>query len=189
MILLLALCAEAQTLAELARRERERQARLESTRVVTNEELQSVIGAAPLATLTPAPGSPAPAASTPGTSPGTTPSPGTPATPQPAQAPPAATTGPPAPPAVSEAVQRWNQELERLRARVRQLQDEETRLQLELNDLTAQFTRPQGTNETIRRQVQTRMTETQSRLNSVRGELDQTRRALQAMEAQGPPQR
>jgi hypothetical protein len=76
--------------------------------------------------------------------------------------------------------------MQRQRARLRELQTEETTLQLQLNDLTNQFTAPVS-DENTRRQVQTRLGETQSRLNTVRRELEETRRSVQTMEAQGPP--
>jgi predicted nucleic acid-binding Zn-ribbon protein len=76
--------------------------------------------------------------------------------------------------------------MQKLRTQLRQLQGDETSLQLQLNDLTNQFTAPVS-DENTRRQIQTRLGETQSRLNTVRSELDQTRKSVQAMEAQGPP--
>lgn len=167
LILLVAVCAEAQTLADIARKERERQARVQSVRVFTTEDARSA--------ATPAlPPSPATAP---------TPNAGTTAAPTAAPVPPAAAA--PVPTAGPDPVERWNQEMDKIRAKLRELQDQETALQLQLNDFTNQFTAPKA-NENNRRQVQIRIVETQGKLNAVRSELEQTRKTMLAMEAQGP---
>lgn len=78
--------------------------------------------------------------------------------------------------------------MDKLRAKVRQLQDQEAALQLQVNQLTAQFTAP-VIDENTKNQIQTRIGETQSKLNAVRTELDQSKKALDAMTLQGPPKK
>ena len=76
--------------------------------------------------------------------------------------------------------------MEQIRASIRSLQDEETALQLQVNDLTNQVYAP-VTNLGAKSQAQAALAETQSKLVEVRKELAQTRLKLQQMEAQGPP--
>lgn len=187
LILLAAICAEAQTLADIARQERARQARIQSARIITTEGIRTtapVLAAQPAPVAVPAaPNTTAPTAPTEPNAP-TAPTASAPSAPA-APATPAATAPAAAAPAV-DPVQKWNDDMQKARARLRELQTEETSLQLQLNDLTNQFTAPVS-DENTRRQVQTSLGEVQNRLNAVRSELDQARRSVQAMEAQGPP--
>jgi hypothetical protein len=157
LILLLALSAEAQSLADAARRERERQAQVRSTRMITNDDIQVL-------EITAAPSQPADAA------------PAVPA--QVTSAQPQITPVDPA--------EKYREDLERVRARVRELQDLEVALQLQVNQLTNQLFAP-VTDQGTRDQAQMRIGEVQSRLTLLRGELGQSQRTLADMVAQGPP--
>jgi hypothetical protein len=152
MILLVALTAEAQTLAEAARQERQRQERVQSTRTITNADLN-----APDARITEI----RPVA-------------------------PAETEASTSPSAQGSALQ-YREQLERTRARVRDLQDQEVALQLQVNQLTNQLFAP-VTDQGSRDQAQSRIGEAQNRLTSLRGELAQSQRQLADLVAQGPPE-
>lgn len=78
--------------------------------------------------------------------------------------------------------------MDKARAKVRQLQDQETTLQLQLNQLTAQLTAPIS-DQFTKNQVQARMGETQNQLNATRAELEQSKKALEALTLQGPPKK
>ena len=178
--LLLAISAEAHTLAQIARQELERQARVNSTRVLTSESPRTNASPAPPAATEANPNpnnsagqrGPAPA----GAGARTTP---------PTNAPAAAVS--PAPPPV-DPVKEWNDQIDNLRAKIQELQDQETALQLQVNQLTNQIFAP-VTDQTSRDQAQARLGETQNRLMSVRMELDQTRKTLDSMNLQGPPKK
>jgi hypothetical protein len=155
LILLLALSAEAQGLADAARSERQRQAQVQSTRIITNDDIRVV---------EPPASQPQAAAATP-------------ANPVPAPVTPVTSVDP---------AQRYREDLEKIRARVRELQDQETALQLQVNQLTNQLFAP-VTDQSTRDQAQARLGEVQSRLTLLRGELAQGQRTLADMVAQGPP--
>ncbi len=165
-MLLFVISAEAQTLAQIARKERERRANLKSVQVITADNSQA----------------PTPPAS-----------PGQPAKPadsrlaegSKAATPPATSAG--AADAKSEAAgKKYAEELGKLRAKVVQLQDQETALQLQMNDLKNQFLSPVS-DTTARSQAQTRLEQAQTQLSTVQKDLVDTKRAVQVMEAQGPP--
>ena len=163
LLLLFAVSVEAQTLPEIARKERERQAKVKSVHVFTNDDAKT------------APSRPAEAA---------TPQQGT-------QAKPAETPAAAAKPAEivvvpNPRVRKYNEDLARLRARVVQLNDQSTSLQLQLVDLKNQFLAP-VTDTITRSQTQTKIEQMQQQLVATESELVETRRAIQVMEAQGPP--
>ena len=205
---LLAVSVQAQTIADAARQERARQARIRSeqavsgktTETITNTPVAPSSQTPPVSVLgnpaTPAtPGTPA-APGTPGTpaTPGATAAtPASPATaapagpgqPRPAPAAAPAPPRPPAPPPVDPAA-KWNEEMGKIRARVRDLQDQEQALQLQVNQLTSQFLAPVS-DQASKDQAQSRLGDTQNRLTAVRAELDQARKTLDSMQLQGPP--
>ena len=101
---------------------------------------------------------------------------------------PKANAAKPAAPAASsvDAVKDWNERADKTRKRVQELQDQETGLQLQINQLTNQLFAPVIDQET-KNQTQTRLGEIQNQLTATRAELDQTKRTLDAMNQQGPP--
>jgi hypothetical protein len=184
LMLLFAIAVEAQSIPEVARRERERQAKATSIRILTTENAKPNAPGGMAATVV-NPTAPAAAAPTP-TAPAAAPqgTPATPAQPPTASAPSAA--APAKPTAGEEALQRYNEQLSRLRARVIELQDQETTLQIKINDLKNQFLSP-VTDTAAREQAQATMEQTQQQLSATQKELADTRRLVQGMEAAGPP--
>lgn len=160
-ILLLAVSVQAQTLAELARKERQRQAGLKA-RVLSIEGVPSDAAdekaADRKAAAAAKEGPEKPAAAT--------------------------ASAPPKPPGPDPAAA-WNAELEKLRARIRQLQDQETALQLQVNQLNNQIFAA-VVDPAAQKQAQTRLGTTQQQLAATRTELEQTRKTLDALQLQGP---
>lgn len=179
LLLVLAVPVQAQTLADAARMERARQARIRSSQVITGKGTQTQ------STVTPPTGQTTPpAAPTTGT-PAPEAGPGAPAQEPPKPAARPTPTPAPAAPAVDPAA-KWNAEANRLRAKIQELQDQERAVQLQINQLTNQFFAPVS-DQNSRDQAQARLSETQNKLTAVRAELDQTKKALDAMQLQGPP--
>lgn len=179
-LVLLAIPVQAQTLADAARKERERQARTRSVRIITTEDLKrgvTPLAAAPSATTTETEAAPGEQVTAPPAATETAPSP--------APAAPAAAAPAPVVPA-NDPAKKYNEEVARLRARLQQLQDQEVQLQLEINTVTNQFFAPR-TNEAARDRAQAAIRGTQAQLTAVRTELEQTRRTLLQMETLGPP--
>jgi len=83
-------------------------------------------------------------------------------------------------------VKQYAEELARLRAKVVQLQDRETELQLQMIDLKNEFLSP-VTDTAARSAAQARIDQTQLQLTLTQKELADTKRQVQVMEAQGPP--
>ncbi len=163
-MLLFAISVEAQTIADIARKERERKANLKSVRVITAEDVKSAVSTTP---GTPEAAKPADA-------------------PKPASPPAPAAPAPPAPSKSDAAAKKYADDLAKLRAKVIQLQDQETALQLQINDFKSQFLSPVSDTNS-RAQAQTKMEQAQTQLTSTQKELADTKRQVQVMEAQGPP--
>ncbi len=156
-ILLVTISVQAQTIADVARKERERQARFRSKQVIVNVPSASS-------------GASKPEPSKEETKPA-----------------PVAAPVPPAPkPAAPDLTKSYNDQVEKLRARIRDLQDQETALQLQINQLTNRIYAP-VVDPAAKDQAQNRLGATQQQLTSVRAELDQTKKTLDAMLLQGPP--
>jgi hypothetical protein len=153
-ILLAAISVQAQSLADVARKERERQAKVNSTRVITMDRS----GSAVVATENAKP--PAPASSAKPVSP--------------------PVVSPPVDPAKKRA-----DDLAKLRIRIQQLQDQDTALQLEINEITNQVFAP-VTDANAQAAAQTKLTDARQRLEAVRLELTTSRAILQQTEAQEP---
>jgi hypothetical protein len=164
-MLLFAVSVEAQSLPDVARKERERRAKTKSVHVFTNEDAKTAPtrpeSKTPDGRLVSAQGAP----------PADTPAPK-----------PAEVVIVPA----NDRVRRFNEDLARLRARVVQLGDQSTAIQLQLVDLKNQFLAP-VTDTITRGQVEVRMQQVQQQLAVTESELAATRRTVQLMEAQGPP--
>src|SRR5688572_28898251 len=187
-MLLLAISVQAQTLADIARQERERRAKLKPTRVITGEGVRptapAVEGSKP-GEARPAEAKPAVAnEGDKAANPAATDKPAT-ATEKSQAAPAQPAPAPPAP-AKPDPAAAYNAELEKLRSRIRELQDQETTLQLQINQLTNQIFAP-ITDQASKDQAQARLGEVQQRLTSTRAELDQSRRTLDSLQLQGPP--
>ena len=160
-ILLTAITVQAQTLADIARQERARRAQI-NNKVVTSVVSVPVPESKPAAEAKPV-------------------------DPKANAASPANAAKPAAPAASSvDAVKDWNERADKTRKRVQELQDQETGLQLQINQLTNQLFAPVIDQET-KNQTQTRLGEIQNQLTATRAELDQTKRTLDAMNQQGPP--
>jgi hypothetical protein len=176
LVLLIATSVSAQSLPEMARQERERKANLKAVRALTADNTQPASSEA--TTEKPAETkAPEPAGAKPSETPKTTSSPAataTPSTPVPAKNP------------TEEAAKMYAEELARLRTKVVELQDQETALQLQLNNLKNAYLAP-VTDTAARAQAQSRTEQAQTQLATTRQELANTRRQLQVLEAQGPP--
>jgi hypothetical protein len=163
LLLFVAMYSQAQSLPELARRERQRQAGQAPTVVFTADKAKgNETPAAPA-------GPPVPAAAE------SIDKPADPAVAAPAAAKP-----------VDDRMKKYADELARLKARIVELQDRETATQLQINDAKNQFLAP-VTDTTSRQQAQTRLSQAQAQLGAVQKELADTRLALQVLESLGPP--
>ena len=174
-MLLFAVSVEAQSLPEFARKERARKANVKSVRVLTNDDAKG----APTRPESKTPAGRVVSAE------GTAPKPAEPAAPTTAPAP-----GPKAAQTVivpaDDRVKKYNEELARLKSRAVQLGDQSTAMQLQLADLKNQFLAP-VTDTITRNRVEANIHLVQDELASTENELGRTRRAIQVMEAQGPP--
>jgi hypothetical protein len=101
-----------------------------------------------------------------------------------APAPPAA----PEAPAAEDPTQKWYDDTAAVRAKLRELTDQETTTQLLINQLMNQVLGPQSS-QTARDQGQADLQAAQQRLQSVRTEVEKVRGDLQARELQGPPKK
>lgn len=159
-MLLLAVSVQAQSLADAARIERERQSKLRPVFVFTFQGKSPEVKAGE-----------------------TIPSEGQPPAPAPPKELPKPQTLPPVDP-----VQAWNERLNQTRAQIRSLQDQETALMLQQNQITNQVyavvTDP-GTQE----RAQAQLGQTQQQLAAIRADLEEARRSLETLQVQGPPQK
>ena len=176
LILLATTYAAAQnpTIADIARQERARRAQSTGAKVYTIKSAPPAATEAPAGVAPPAPDT----------------APAGPATGAPAANPAA---GPVAPAATTEAagpdpVKQWLEETEKLRARIRQLADQETSTQLEINTITNRVYAP-VTSVPERERAQAELGVVQSRLVSIREELARARVELQVREQDGPPKK
>ncbi len=209
-ILLVAASVHAQSLADIARRERERRANLKPAAVIKAEGTP----AAPAAPAPAAPGAEAAKAGEPAkgeeakkpeeAKPANA-GPATPAAPagpadakaadksaasdKPAEKPAEKPKEPPKPqpPAVDPAKE-WNAQVDKLRQKIVSLQEEEAATQLRINQLNNQIYAP-VVDQAAKDQALGQVGEAQQKLGSVRLELDQTRRALDTLQLQGPPKK
>jgi hypothetical protein len=181
LILLAASYAAAQsnpTIADIARQERARRGQNAGTKVYTTADIKTLppspppelgLGNTPAALID------APAV-------GMLPVPG--ATPAAGANP---TTAAPETPK-EDPVQKWLEETEKLRAQLRQLVDQETATQLEINQITNRIYTP-VTSVPERDRAQTELGVAQVRLQAIRDQIVKARAELQAREQQGPPKK
>ena len=147
-ILLVAVSVHAQSLADAARKERERRAHLKSAPVIQAEGAPSPAGAKAEEGKKP-------------------------------QEPPKTPVDP---------VKEYNDLLQKLRARVMVLQDDEAATQLQINDLANQINAP-VVDQATKDQTLALLGDARQKLAAVRLELDQTRKTLDTMQLQGPPKK
>ena len=150
-ILLLATSVHAQSLADAARRERERREHLKSAVVIKADGSPSEANAKPAAG--------AAAAEKPK---------------EPAKAP------------AVDPVKEYNDQLQKLRAKISSLQDQETATQLQINDLNNQIYAP-VVDQATKDQAMAVLGEARGNLAAIRLELDQTRKNVEELQLQGPP--
>jgi hypothetical protein len=183
LILLVASYAAAQnnpTIADIARQERARRGQNAGTKVYTTADIKTVppspapepgLGNTPAALIdAPAVGM-LPVA-------GTAPAPGT--------APATAASATEAP--KEDPVQKWLAETEKLRNQLRQLVDQESATQLEINQITNRIYAP-VTSVSERDRAQNELGIAQVRLQALRDQINKARAELQAREQEGPPKK
>jgi len=179
--LLFSVCAQAQTVADIARRERDRQSRLQSSRVFTSERSSQT--------------EPQPAAATAEQSNAEETKQAAPADPsktepskaESSKAEPSKDPKAPALPAV-DPVQVWNSRLDQLRTKIRGLQDQELALLLQQNQVTNQVHAP-VTDPELQQRSLAQLGQIQQQLASVRKDIDEAKRMLDQMQLQGPPKK
>jgi hypothetical protein len=154
--------AQTQTIADIARNERARKAQIpsKSNWVVRTEDIRTTPPAEEETASPEGVAAPSPAAEAPA----------------------------PATPSTVDPAQQWYDETALVRAKVRDLTDQETASQLQINNLMNQVLAPQST-QSARDQAQSELQAAQQRLQGVRTELEKTRGELQARELQGPPKK
>jgi hypothetical protein len=183
LILLAATYAAAQTptIADIARQERAKRGQSTSSKVYT------IKAPPPPVVVDPLTGAPVPDTAP---APGTVPAAGAAPAPGAAPATPAATAAPAAAPETpgDDPVRRWLEDTEKLRAKIRQLADQEMATQLEINSVTNRIYAP-VTSVPERDRAQAELGVVQNRLAGIREELSRARLELQVREKDGPPKR
>ena len=148
-ILLMAVCVQAQTLADVARKERERRAHLKPAAVIKAEGSPAAAGAQATERRKPEE--------------------------EPAK---------PQPPAV-DPIKEWNQQIQKLLARIQGLQQEETATVLQINELNNQLFAP-VIDEVTKEKVLADLGEARVNLADLAWELSQTTQTLETIQIQGP---
>jgi hypothetical protein len=87
-----------------------------------------------------------------------------------------------------DPVQAWNNQLDQLRTRIRSLQDQELAVQLQLNQANNQVYAP-VTDPATQQKALALVGQIQQQLATVRRDLEEARRTLDAMQLQGPPKK
>jgi len=90
------------------------------------------------------------------------------------------------PSSAPSAVDKWNDENLKLRRKIRDLSDQETAAQLQIDTLSTQIHSP-VTSQSAIDQAQAGLNAAQQKLTTVRSDLSSARNELLSMEAQGPP--
>jgi TolA-binding protein len=146
-IVLVAVSVQAQSLADTARQERERQAHLKPTQTIIETGGSVAVPAG------------APASKTE----------------EPKKAP-------------VDPVKEYNDQMDKLREKIRSLQGEETATQLQINELNNQVYAP-VVEQAEKDQALAVVGAAQMKLADVRKELDEARKTLEVLQAQGPPKK
>ena len=165
-VLLMAASVHAQTVAEIARKERERQAKVKPAHVITSTE-SKIEEAKTQAAPEEAKAADAKAA-------------------PPAQ-PSKDATKPAAAPLV-DPVEVWNKQTNELRTRIRTLQDQQMALQLQLNQANNQVYAP-VTDPAMQERALALVGQIQQAIAAAQKQLDDAKRTLDAMLLQGPPKK
>jgi hypothetical protein len=166
-MLLIAASVHAQSIADIARKERERQSKLRPTRVVTSTEAIKPEAAKP---ATPAADQTKPADA------------------KAASSEPQKEAAKPQTPAAVDPVQLWNSQMDQIRTRIRTLQDQEMSLQLQQNQATNELYAP-VTDPATQQAAVAKLGQIQQQLADVRKSLDEAKKALDALQLQGPPKK
>jgi hypothetical protein len=87
-----------------------------------------------------------------------------------------------------DPVQLWNKQLDELRAKIRALQDQELALQLQQGQATNQVYAP-VIDPATQQAAQAQLRDIQDRLAKVRKDLDDAKKLLDTMQLQGPPKK
>jgi hypothetical protein len=164
LIVLVTVTAQAQSIADAARKERERQANVHSNIVVKET-------GAPAASTEPAANAPAAPATEPA---------------KPAESAAAAKDLPK--PKTLDTLDLWNAKQDQLRAKIRDLQDQEMGLELQQTDIQNQVYAP-VVDPAVKDQAQAALADNQLRLAKVRGDLDSSKRELDLLQLAGPPKK
>jgi len=176
LLLLVGVTVQAQSVADAARRERQRQAGLRPSFVITTTESPN----AEQPKLEPPPSEPAKTAGGAKQA-----APDVAAVPKEASKPEAPK---PQAPAALDPVQVYNALLDQLRAKIRTLQDQEMASLLQLNQANNQVYAP-VTDPATQQLAISQVGDIQLKLTAVRKDLDDTRKALDAALQQGPPKK
>jgi hypothetical protein len=179
LMLLFAISASAQSITDLARHERERKANTTPTRVLNADTAREPMNAAPAETKPGETKTSAPKAAE--AKPAAAAEPARPAGPEKPAATPASTPTP-----NEEALRKYTEELSYARAHVIELQDRQTALQLQQQDLKNAYLAP-VTDPDTRAHAETQMTDVQTQIAETQRELAEALRQVQVLEAQGPP--
>jgi len=165
-VLLITVTAEAQSIADAARKERERQTKVHSNVVIKETGTSTAAAEQPAnAPAAPATEGAKPAESKDLSKPKT---PDTPKTPDP--------------------VDLWNAKQEELRAKIRNLQDQETALSLRQTDIQNQVYAP-VVDPVVKDQAQAALAQNQDKLARVREDLDSLRKELDFLKVGRPPKK
>jgi hypothetical protein len=168
LILLASVCVQAQTIADAARKERARQAQVQSTKVITTADVQSD-----------SPSTPSDARPVENSVPGKPPR---------TEEPTELADAKPAEPAAADPTQKWIEQTTKLRTKIRDLENQENATKLEINDATAQVNAP-ITSQSAKDQAHTALESGQKKLVEIQSEIASTSRQLQDLELQGPPKK
>jgi hypothetical protein len=193
-ILLVAASVHAQSLADAARKERERRANLKPAAVIKAEGNPAPAGPAAVPAATPGPAAEAPKAEE-----AKKPEEAGPAdakaadksapSDKTAEKPADKPKEPPKPPAPAvDPAKEWNAQVDKFRTKIQALQDEEAATQLRINQLNNQIYAP-VVDQAAKDQALAQVADAQQKLGAVRLELDQTRKTLEALQLQGPPKK
>jgi chromosome segregation ATPase len=166
-MLLIAASVHAQSIADIARKERERQAKLRPTRVVTSTEVIKPEAAKP--------GTPAADQTKPADA-------------KAASSEPAKEAAKPQTPPAADPIQAYNNQMNEIRKRIRALEDQQTSLQLQQNQATNEVYAP-VTDPATQQAALAKLGQIQQQLADVRKNLDEAKKAFDALQLQGPPKK
>jgi hypothetical protein len=171
-LLLIAGTLHAQSVADVARKERDRQAKLKPVRVITSTESKAE---------EPKPGAAPEDQTKTGDAKATAAQPSSDSSKQ------ADATKSPAKPKV-DPVEAWNKQVDQLRTKIRTLQDQQLALQLQLNQANNQVYSP-VTDQAMQDRALALVAQIQNAISEAGKQLDDAKKSLDAMLLQGPPKK